>query len=404
MSEQFPEYTEEVGSCKACGNSPVNHLATQIVSTTDVYAGTISKYLRDRGWVGERRLVRSPGQRVERVCFALLHALRITRYAHDIERAKSYRSRVIWQEAIRRGIPMEQVMIFGMASELYRAKINGDWAYFESLPVPPKYEEGSVEWVGDKFLLKRALEKCLIPVPRYASVRSVAQARKAFKKIGGSVIVKPRIGTRGRHTTIGVCTEGDLEKAVKSALKLCGFVSIEEELKGSVCRGTVIGNKLVGFFQADPPIVVGDGYSTLQELITKANASREERVAEILPADETLAYLERRGYELDKIPAQGEEIRIGHRTGRLFGGKTREILDTVHPKLRKYLEDATKCLDTPLTGFDLIIQDPEKDPDTQRWGIIEANTLPFIDLHYLPLHGIPSNPAAAVWDLWKDQK
>jgi D-alanine-D-alanine ligase-like ATP-grasp enzyme len=56
-----------------------------------------------------------------------------------------------------------------------------------------------------------------------------------------------------------------------------------------------------------------------------------------------------------------------------------------------------------VAGFDLIIADPEQDPDNQEWGIIEANSLPFIDLHYLPLYGRPSNPAAQVWDMWTHQ-
>jgi D-alanine-D-alanine ligase-like ATP-grasp enzyme len=94
-------------------------------------------------------------------------------------------------------------------------------------------------------------------------------------------------------------------------------------------------------------------------------------------------------------------VPLTHRTGRLFGGETRELLASVHPKLRDTLERAVRTLDVPVVGLDVIIKDPEADPDTQTWGIIEANSLPFIDLHYLPLYGTPSNPAAQVWDLWK---
>jgi D-alanine-D-alanine ligase-like ATP-grasp enzyme len=64
------------------------------------------------------------------------------------------------------------------------------------------------------------------------------------------------------------------------------------------------------------------------------------------------------------------------------------------------MERAARALQTPLVGFDLIIPDPERDPDAQTWGVIEANSLPYIDLHYLPLEGTPSNVAASVWDLW----
>jgi cyanophycin synthetase len=91
-------------------------------------------------------------------------------------------------------------------------------------------------------------------------------------------------------------------------------------------------------------------------------------------------------------------LPLTHRTGRLFGGRTRELLGHEHPKLRAYLERAAVLLNTPIVGFDMIIPHPENDPDTQRWGIIEANSLPYIDLHYLPLEGEPSNVAESVWD------
>jgi hypothetical protein len=42
------------------------------------------------------------------------------------------------------------------------------------------------------------------------------------------------------------------------------------------------------------------------------------------------------------------------------------------------------------------------DPDMQHWGIIECNSLPFINLHHFPIEGNPENVASKIWDLWKD--
>jgi hypothetical protein len=47
------------------------------------------------------------------------------------------------------------------------------------------------------------------------------------------------------------------------------------------------------------------------------------------------------------------------------------------------------------------MENPQDDPNNQKWGIIEANSLPFIDLHYWPLYGEPVNIASYVWDLWE---
>jgi cyanophycin synthetase len=191
-----------------------------------------------------------------------------------------------------------------------------------------------------------------------------------------------------------------LHGAFTSAQVLCKYVCVEQHLEGSVCRGTVVNKKLEGFFEAKPIAVTGDGIHTVLELVEAKNAHREERVKAIELNNEHDIYIGKRGFTRESVVPQGVMLPLTHRTGRLFGGETKELLDTVHPKLRDYLEHAARTIDVPIVGFDLIIPNPEADPDTQTWGIIEANAVPFIDLHYLPLYGTPSHVAEKVWDLW----
>ena len=78
------------------------------------------------------------------------------------------------------------------------------------------------------------------------------------------------------------------------------------------------------------------------------------------------------------------------------------MLPEVHPKMYEIFRKAGELVEAPVVGFDLIIEDPTQDPDTQKWGIIECNSMPFIDLHYFALEGQPVDLAGRVWDLWKD--
>lgn len=338
---------------------------------------------------------------LDRYAYGFLRLLRVVHYAHDPTHARTYRSQVIWEEANRRGILMQQIVMFGSYTDAYRAFVNGRWIYFESLPIPTHLVGSSYAWMDDKYVLKNVLRHNGIPVPRSFVVTTLAQARAVFERIGGAVVLKPRSGTRGRHTTTHVSTRAELDLAFSVAQQLCHFVSIEEHIKGGVCRGTVVGGVLVGFFQALPPRIEGDGVSTICALITAQNACKPSRVQDVVLNNENKEYLARLGLSEVSIIPKGEAIDIGHRTGRLFGGYTCELLDTVHPKLREHIERAARVLDVPIVGFDLIIENPETDPDDQKWGIIEANSLPFIDLHYLPLYGTPSNVASAVWNLWR---
>ena len=80
------------------------------------------------------------------------------------------------------------------------------------------------------------------------------------------------------------------------------------------------------------------------------------------------------------------------------------MLDELHPSFIPILKRAADIVDLPVVGFDVIIPDPTKSADAQRWGIIECNTLPFIDLHYYALLGQPKNIAGEIWDLWNSSK
>ena len=403
MSDTTAEYKEKAGECAACGNSPVRHTPIWCNATLSVYFSMLGRDFLGNGsgmLGGLDKYVRLLSEMIDEIMFRFFAVFGFVRYEREVTKAATYRSQVIWEEAVRRGISMEQVIFFGRAIDNYRAQIAGRWIYFTSIPIKSSQPQSAYFWIDDKYLLKRALDTLGIAVPAYVSVTTLAQAHLAFERIGGTVIVKPRSGSRGRHTTTFVRTHAELDRAVMSAKQLCHFVSIERHLEGSVCRGTVIDGKLAGFFKADPPQIEGDGKSTITELIAQKNARRPERVQDIVLRDEHHAFLERQGYTVDTVLPRAIIATLSHRTGRLFGGETRELLDTVHPAIRLSLEYAAQGLRVPVVGFDLIIRNPEIDPTEQEWGIIEANSLPFIDLHYLPLYGTPSNPAAQVWDLW----
>lgn len=396
------EYKERPGVCKTCGNSPVNHRVAYFVSTFAIAQANVSRAARRVPFlVAFESLVRRIMLRVDSLVYRLFALLGFVTFNTIPEKAVSYRSQVVWEEAKRRGIAMEQVCFLGRHTEMYRARLRNRWIYFESLPIPEEATQHAYGWLDDKVMLNEFLRESGIPIPPARSVRSEREAMQAFDEWGGLLVVKPRVGSRGRHTTTQIRDAGQVRAAFKSARMLCRYAYISRHLEGSVCRGTVVDGTLAGFFQADPPRVTGDGKSSIQELIAKKNAAKPERVEDIVLTDEHHAFIGRMGYVPDSILEEGKEIDLTHRTGRLFGGETRELLTNVHPRLKAYLERAAAALAVPIVGFDLIIKDPEADPESQEWGIIEANSLPFIDLHYLPLHGEPSNVAAQVWDLWK---
>ncbi len=388
-------------SCSYCGDAPLNHALSfteSLISITlDNHFKRFFKYVPSflKNFVDA-----FPG-----LLFRTLEFFKLVKFSKDINKAKTFRSRIIWEEAEKRGIVMEQVIFSGRPLDFYRTKLNDKDFYFESIPIKPRPSDFHKNW-DDKVFLKQEFKKHDIPVPAYFELSpfcffSTENTRENFFKLVSPAIVKPRVGSRGRHTVININTFEQLKDGINIAGEICSYLIVEEHLRGSVCRATFVNKTLAGFYRGQAPVLIGDGKKTIRELITDLDNKRQKRVEPIRVEKELQDHIARSGFNLDSIlPAQAS-LPLSHRIGRLFGGQTKEMIDELHPSFIPVLRRAVDLVDLSVVGFDCIIPDPTKPADSQRWGIIECNTLPFIDLHYYALEGKPKNIAGMIWDMWE---
>lgn len=383
-------------TCQQCGNNQTNHNISWISNTLSVLLEPIDSIVLG-SMLG--RLADALLRYMTKPYLYTLRTLRLISWNTDKEKALTKRSYVIWEEAEKRGIRMEQLVIFKRPVEFYRAFLNNKTLYFESIPQTKKGYTASLTWMDDKLRLKKNLNKKNIPTPQGGSAYTFAQAKAIFEKIQHPVIIKPRIGSRGRHTTTYIETLEDLQKAYTSAKKLCFFVIVEEHLIGSVYRGTCVNNTVYGILEGAPPHISGDGIHTIRTLIeTKNKLCRETPIKDVIINDSLEVFLKRIGYTLETILPAGKKIDLSEKIGISYGGTSRELFTETHPKVIYYITEAAVLVDGGVIGFDFIIQDPTKDPETQKWGIIECNSLPFINLHHDPLYGESISIASKVWD------
>ncbi len=383
--------------CIHCGNNPTNHFFSYLTQTAMIPLTPLSHglaYLHHRYLDNALRWILTP-------YIWAFQKTRLWGMNKDISKAHTERALVIWQEAAKRGIEMEQFTIFGKPIEQYRAKLRGHWHYFESLPIPPEYNVVSYAWMDDKWILKKFLRAKNIPVAFGKSVSSTKDAISTFKEGRPPFIAKPRLGSRGRHTITHIHSEKDLLEAYKISKQLCHYAILEEQLFGSVYRGTYVGGHIIGILRGDPARITGDGVKTVVELIAEKNKNKHPQVKDVLITPLLKSFIGRQNYYLDSVLPNGTTIDLSEKIGINYGGYAVEEFTKTHPKILKYLKQAGDALNAPVVGFDFIIPDIEKDPDLQRWGIIEANSLPFINLHHFPIEGEPINAAAKVWDLWQ---
>ncbi len=395
--KKFSEPQREKISCIYCGDAPIHHgffyFSSLIATTFDNHIVKVTRhaplFMRDFvDWLLA-------------TFFEIFLFFHLATLSDDIEQAKTFRSRVIWEEAKRRGIKIQQLMIWGRSLDQYRIIEKGKVNYFNSLPIPSRFLNMDKNW-DDKFMLKKEFAENNIPIPHYLQfpIFIPQNIEQIFSKFAKPIIVKPRMGSRGRHTVTNIHTLEQFRDGINIAKKICAYLVAEEHLKGDVCRATFVNGKLMGFYRGSAPVVIGDGVKTVRELILEKDDKRPDRVEKVLVNKELENHILRSGFKMEDILPFSLRLSLTHRTGRLFGGVTKEMLDELHPSFLPVLKRAADIVDLPVIGFDVIIEDPTKPADSQRWGIIECNTLPFIDLHYYALSGKPQNIAGAIWDIW----
>ena len=291
----------------------------------------------------------------------------------------------------------------GPIRDSFLAEYKGKTITFDGLPRPEYLESGSFKWMDNKGIMKHKFKKEGFPVAEGGTAFTEKGALKIFNSLKKPVITKPNLGSRSRHTMIHLNTPEDLIAGFKKAKKLSPLVVVEEELNGYLFRGTLVGGKLVGVVQRDQPEIKGDGVHTLKELWEEEN-KRPERGGpifhKIVVDEEAKKELARQNIKMEDIPEKGKEIFFSQKTSRGCGGTTTEVTNIIHPENREMLEKVGAYLKDPLVGIDFIMEDITKSwRREQHSGIIECNTLPFIDLHHYVLFGQPNNVAGKLWDL-----
>ncbi len=383
-----------MSNCIYCGNNPVSHRTTWFNESLSVIMRPVNQRFFNRA--ATKKLLRMITRLFSPLVW-LLELIQVITYGNEASSKTSARAEVLWRSAKERGITMQSLKIFGHENDSYRAFINNRVIHFSGLP-RPEYAPMTAEWwMDDKSLIKKKLLAANIPVARGGSFWRYQPLLNLFRNLEKPVIIKPRLGSRGRHTTTFIYTEEQLKKAFIVAKQLCFWVVMEEHLVGSVYRATMIDYKVAGILRGDPPRVTGDGEHTIRELIGIKNKNKHQEIHDVIITPAMEIFLERNNYTLNTVLPRGLTIDLSEKIGVSYGGNSAEDTLITHPEIKNILAKAAIAVGDPILGFDFIINDISTDPTKQKWGIIECNGVPFINLHHDPIEGEPNNVAQYVW-------
>ncbi len=259
----------------------------------------------------------------------------------------------------------------------------------------------AVETAADKSLTKEVLHEAGIPVPYGGVAHDLEEARALFREIGVPVAVKPFDGNKGKGIAVGVSTEEELERAYAHANERSELVIVERAVSGRDYRVLVVGGKMVAASERRPCEVVGDGSSTIEQLIDELNQDplrgedHELPLTKVKVDDPMLARLERNGLSLDSVPAAGERVVLRANANLSSGATAVDVTDLVHPATQRICERAASLIGLDVCGVDLVTSDISKPLDG---GILELNASPGLRMHVAPSSGTPRDVGGAIVD------
>ncbi|MDA1015305.1 MAG: cyanophycin synthetase [Planctomycetota bacterium] len=256
-----------------------------------------------------------------------------------------------------------------------------------------------VEIADEKFRTKELLGRSGIPVPEGSIVMSLDEANYAAGKIGYPVAVKPEVGNHGRGITANVSDERQLETAFASAREVCESVIVEKTLTGFDFRVLVINGKLVAAALREPAHVVGDGSSSIRQLIDTANADprrgfgHERSLTTITIDDMTDRLLALRNYTVDAVLPAEEKLYLKSTANLSTGGTARDVTDQVHQDVRLMCERIARLVGMDCIGIDIVAFGLAEPLDPKSAGIVEVNAAPGFRMHLDPTEGKARNVA-----------
>lgn len=306
----------------------------------------------------------------------------------------------IVEEARRRGIPVRRLnsgslVQLGLGKNLRR--IQATLSDYTSAI--------AVEIAQDKDDTKRVLRNIGLPVPRGAVARSVEEAVSIAEEIGYPVILKPLDANQGR----GISPRLDGEAALRQAWEYSSHVGrkivVERFVSGRDYRVLVVNGKVVAVAERVQAHVMGDGVSSVAELIEQYNRDARRGVGHTkvltrLPNDTVTAeFLALSGRTLDTVPARGERVLLRATANLSTGGTSIDRTDEMHPDNITACEMAAGVVGLDIAGIDVLTPDiavPFRENDAV---IIEVNAAPGIRMHTHPAEGTPRNVGAAILDM-----
>ncbi|MDP1801775.1 MAG: cyanophycin synthetase [Bacteroidota bacterium] len=304
-------------------------------------------------------------------------------------------------EAKKRNIPFRSMengslIMFGQGvnQKMIRASMTSDTSSL------------GVDTAGDKEETKRLLSKAYIPVPSGNVAYTEEELKVVISEMGFPIVIKPINGNHGRGITTNIQTLEHAIKAFQIAKTVSNEIIIEKYIEGDDYRFLLVNYKLVAVAKRTPAMIMGDGVSSIQQLIDQTNADpnrgegHEKAMTTIKIDKVTTAILNRKNLTLGHTLPLGEILFLKDTANISTGGTSTDVTDTIHPANILMAERIAKLMHLDICGIDVVAKDVSKPIHLNNNGsVIEVNACPGFRMHLNPSKGLARNVAEPVIEM-----
>lgn len=260
----------------------------------------------------------------------------------------------------------------------------------------------SVDIAGNKHATKKLLGEMGVPVPKGYKIRDEDELESTVKAVGYPLVIKPLDGNHGKGATVGIRDLEHARIAFEKAKEYSRWIIVEQMLEGADFRALVVNNRLIAVAERIPAHVVGDGKSTIQELIDATNSDprrgygHENVLTQIDIDGQTMRCIKAKDYTLETVLKAGEILHLKTTANISTGGTAIDRTDEVHPENVFLFERIARIIGLDVAGVDIIAPNVSEPLHENGGGIIEVNAAPGFRMHLAPSEGIGRNVAEHV--------
>lgn len=222
--------------------------------------------------------------------------------------------------------------------------------------------------------------------------------------IGYPVCVKPNNFAKGLgvHPKVND-REGviDAVRAIRQLGKTSGII-VENHVPGVDLRVSVVGDRVIGATLRTAAYVLGDGVSTVQQLVKKRNIERKVNPHLGLNpiGEDTVAegYLSSQGYGWDSVPPAKERVALSGPANISAGGDSVDVTDEMSEAARSIAVSAVESMGLLHGGVDLLLDDYAQ--ENGNIFVNELNPSSGLGPHIYPGAGLRRDIPAAIIDYY----